>query len=57
MVRLALPAGLIRDAKGRAESRVIEGRTHFTANHLLGAPGDATGALLREFVGKVTRDR
>jgi hypothetical protein len=25
------------------------------ANHLLGAPDDATGAVLREFVRKVTR--
>jgi acetyl esterase/lipase len=48
-------AALIRDAKGSADSRLIEGRTHFTANHLLGAPGDATGAVLREFVRKVTR--
>ena len=50
-------AGLIRDAKGQAESRVIEGRTHFIVNHLLGAPGDTTGAILLEFVRKVTRDR
>ena len=50
-------AGLIRDAKGQAYSRVIEGRTHFTANHLLGAPDDTTGAILLEFVRKVTRDR
>ncbi len=50
-------AGLIRDAKGQADSRVIEGRTHSTANQLLGAPEDATGAILLEFVRKVTRDR
>ena len=37
-------AGLIRDAKEQADSRVIEGRTHLTANHLLGA-GDTTGAI------------
>ena len=50
-------AGLIRDAKGQADSRVIEGRTHFMANHLLGAPEDTTGAILLEFVRKVTQDR
>ena len=50
-------AGLIREANGQADSRVIEGRTHFTANHLLGAPDDTTGAILLEFVRKVTRDR
>jgi arylformamidase len=48
-------AGLIGDAKGRAECRVLEGRTHFTANHLLGAPGDTTGAILLKFVRDVTR--
>ena len=30
-------AGLIRSAGGRADSLLLEGRTHFTANHLLGA--------------------
>ena len=48
-------AGLIRDAKGRADSLVIEGRTHFTANHLLGAPDDATGAILLNFISEATR--
>ncbi len=48
-------AGLIRDAKGRADSLVIEGRTHFTANHLLGAPEDATGAILLNFIREATR--
>ncbi len=46
---------LIRHAKGQADSRVLEGRTHFTANHLLGAPGDTTGAILLDFVRQVTR--
>jgi acetyl esterase/lipase len=47
-------AGLIRDAKGRAEVVVLEGRTHTTANHLLGAPGDKTGATLLAFLRRVT---
>jgi acetyl esterase/lipase len=45
---------LIRQAKGQADSQILAGRTHFTANHLLGAPGDTTGALLLSFVRKVT---
>lgn len=48
-------AGLIRDAKGRAPVVVLEDRTHTTANHLLGAPGDKTGAALLAFVREVTR--
>ncbi len=48
-------AGLIKDAKGRADCRVLEGRTHFTANHLLGAPGETTGAILLGFVRDVAR--
>ena len=48
-------ASLIRDAKGQADSCLIESRTHFTANHLLGAPEDKTGLVLLEFVRKVTR--
>jgi acetyl esterase/lipase len=48
-------AGLIRSAKGRADSRLLEGRTHFTANHLLGAPDDTTGAVLLDFVRDATR--
>ena len=50
-------AGLIRDAKGKAESLVIEGRSHFMANHLLGRLTTRPGAMLLEFVRKVTRDR
>jgi acetyl esterase/lipase len=48
-------AGLIRDAKGRADSKLIEGRDHFNANHLLGAPDDKTGKVLLDFVRKVTK--
>ena len=48
-------AGLIKSANGRAELRVLEGRTHLTANHLLGASEDTTGAILLEFVRQVTR--
>jgi acetyl esterase/lipase len=48
-------AGLIRDAKGKAEVVVLEDRTHTTTNHLLGAPADKTGATLLAFVREVTR--
>jgi acetyl esterase/lipase len=48
-------ARLIRDAGGRADSKLIEGRDHFNANHLLGAPEDRTGKLLLEFVRETTR--
>jgi acetyl esterase/lipase len=48
-------AGLIRSAKGQAASHLLEGRTHFTANHLLGAPGDQTAAVLLDFVQEATR--
>jgi acetyl esterase/lipase len=46
---------LIRDAGGKADSRLIEGRDHFNANHLLGAPDDRTGKLLLEFIRETTR--
>ncbi|HTU23114.1 MAG TPA: alpha/beta hydrolase [Gemmataceae bacterium] len=42
----------IRKAKGKAETRLLEGRDHFTANHLLGAPDDSTGKILLDFVRK-----
>jgi arylformamidase len=48
-------AGLIRDAKGQAESRLLTGRDHFNANHLLGAPDDTTGEVLLDFVRRVTK--
>jgi arylformamidase len=48
-------AGLIRDVKGRATTKLLEGRTHLTANALIGAPNDTTGAILLDFVLKVTR--
>ena len=48
-------AGLIRDAKGQATTKVIEGRTHTTANALIGAPNDTTGGILLDFVRGVTR--
>jgi acetyl esterase/lipase len=48
-------AGLVRDARGKAAVVVLEGRTHTTANHLVGAPGDTTGATLLGFVREVTR--
>jgi acetyl esterase/lipase len=48
-------AGLVRDAGGRASVVVLENRTHTTANHLVGAPGDKTGELLLRFIREVTR--
>jgi acetyl esterase/lipase len=48
-------AGLIKTKGGRADTRILEGRTHFSANHLIGAPDDITGALLLNFVREVTR--
>ena len=47
--------GLIKKAGGRADVVVLENRTHRTANHLVGAPGDATGKLLLDFVAKATQ--
>ena len=48
-------AGLIKAAGGRADTRILENRTHMTANHLLGAPDDTTGTILLGFVRKVTK--
>jgi arylformamidase len=48
-------AGLIRAAGGRATTKALEGRTHLTANALIGAPGDATSAILLDFVRQATR--
>ena len=48
-------ARLIRNAKGQATCKVLEGRTHMTATALIGAPNDTTGAVLLDFVRKVTQ--
>jgi acetyl esterase/lipase len=48
-------AGLIRDAKGKAEVIVLEDRTHQTATHLVGAPGDKTGAIILQFIADATK--
>ena len=48
-------AGLIKAARGRADTRILQDRTHMTANHLIGAPQDTTGAILLEFVHEVTK--
>jgi acetyl esterase/lipase len=45
----------IRKAKGMADVHRLEGRTHFEANHLIGAPDDTTGKLILDFVQRVTR--
>jgi acetyl esterase/lipase len=46
---------LIRAKKGEADSQLLTGRTHFMANHLIGAPDDASGKVLLDFVQRVTR--
>jgi arylformamidase len=48
-------AALIRDAGGTATSKLLEGRDHFGANHLLGAPDDTTGTIFLQFVTDVTK--
>ncbi|HJT33688.1 MAG TPA: alpha/beta hydrolase [Pirellulales bacterium] len=48
-------AQLIQKTGGKAETHLLEGRDHFNANHLLGAPNDTTGAILCNFVRKVVR--
>jgi acetyl esterase/lipase len=48
-------AQLIRNAKGQAKTKLIEGRTHMTVNALLGAPDDTTGAILLDFVREATK--
>ncbi|MBI2807566.1 MAG: alpha/beta hydrolase [Planctomycetes bacterium] len=48
-------ASLIRKAKGAADVHLLADRTHFSANHLVGAPGDTTGKLLLDFVRRVTK--
>ncbi len=42
-------------AGGTAKPAILVGKSHFTANHELGAPGDKTGLMLLEFVEDVTR--
>jgi hypothetical protein len=48
-------AAAINAAGGTAKTAVLVGKTHFNANHELGAPGDKTGPMLLEFVREVTR--
>jgi acetyl esterase/lipase len=48
-------AARIRQAKGQADVRFLTGRTHFMANHLVGAPEDTTGQILLDFVRRVTK--
>jgi arylformamidase len=48
-------AALIRDAGGKASSKLLEGRDHFGANHYLGAPDDTTGVIFLQFVNDVTK--
>jgi acetyl esterase/lipase len=48
-------ARLIREAGGHATGKLLEGRDHFGANHLPGAPDDTTGALFLQFVTDATK--
>jgi acetyl esterase/lipase len=45
----------INDAGGNAKSAILVGKSHFTANHELGAPGDKTGQQLLDFIASVIR--
>jgi hypothetical protein len=45
----------INKAGGTAKSLLLGGKTHFTANHELGAESDKSGPQLLEFVRSVTR--
>jgi acetyl esterase/lipase len=45
----------INEAGGKATTALLVGKTHFTANHELGAPGDKTGAILLDFIRNVTQ--
>src|SRR5262249_28460003 len=41
---------LSRQAGGKAAYTVLKGKSHFTASHELGQPGDTSGMLLLEFI-------
>jgi acetyl esterase/lipase len=40
---------------GKAQTAILVGKSHFTANHELGAPGDQTGDIVLKFVQDVTK--
>jgi arylformamidase len=48
-------AKLIHDVGGRSTTSLLEGRDHFGANHLLGAPDDTTGTIFLQFVTEATK--
>lgn len=50
-------ADLIRKAGGKAGTALLHNRTHFTAIHLLGAPGDTTGRILLDFINRNLKER
>jgi dipeptidyl aminopeptidase/acylaminoacyl peptidase len=45
----------INAAGGSAKSVILVGKSHFTANHELGASGDKSGQILLDFIASVTR--
>lgn len=45
----------VNKAGGTAKAAVLAGKSHFGANHELGAEGDKTGPMLLEFIRSVTR--
>jgi acetyl esterase/lipase len=47
----------LQQAGGKVKTTVLVGKTHFTANHELGAEGDKTGPELLQFVREVTADK
>jgi hypothetical protein len=40
----------IQASGGRAEAALLPGKTHFTANHEVGAEGDESGGLMLKFL-------
>ena len=46
---------LIAAGGGKAQAVLLVGKTHFSADHLLGAPGDAGGQILLRFIDEVTK--
>jgi arylformamidase len=47
----------LQQSGGQVKTTILAGKTHFTANHELGAEGDKTGPELLQFVREVTADK
>lgn len=48
---------LVQEAAGSAELAVLSDKTHSSANHDLGMPGDSSGELLVRFIRQATAER